>query len=174
MKNSKIKNNEDAIIAAIKTATRSNFSLSFRVPVRKAGHVLDAAFLYDMGSFDTVRTRPFASVLIEPATGTLLEYCNAYIRDFADSGKYPMTLKIDYSVPFAKTAAQQGALVAKIDELYGSIRELAWKEELTEEGKRAVREYRDCFEKAVPKDLVVFYEALAPEFMGWMKQVESE
>lgn len=163
--------NRDAIIMAIKTATRSNFELSFWVPVKKAGHILDAAFLYDMGNFTTVRTRPYASVLIEPATGTLLEYHNAYIHDFADFDKYPMSMKIDYSVPFAKTAAEQGALVAKIDELYESVRELAWKENLTKEDKEAAREYYDCFEKAVPKDLMVFYEALAPEFFKWMQGI---
>ena len=178
MENGKIENkkrifNED-IFTAIKTAIRSNFAMSFYVPVRKAGHILDAAFLYDMGNYTTVRTRPFASVLIEPASGTLLEYRNAYINDFADAQNYPMSLKIDYSVPYAKTAAEQGALVARVEELYETVRELAWKEELMEDEKKVVSEYWDCFQKAVPKDLMAFYKELAPAFLGWIEKICDE
>lgn len=162
---------KDDIFAAIKTATRSNFAMSFYMPVIKAGHRLDAAFLYEMGDFATMRTRPYASVLIESETGTLLEYRNAYISDFADSQNCPMSMKIDFSVPYAKTAAEQGALVARVEELYETVRELAWKEELTEDEIKAVREYWDCFQKAVPKDLLVFYKALAADFWKWIEKV---
>lgn len=162
---------KDDIFEAIKTATRSNFAMSFYVPVKKAGHCLDAAFLYEMGNFTTMRARPYASVLVEPETGMLLEYCNAYISDFADSLNCSMSQKIDYSVPYAKTAAEQGALVARVEELYETVRKLAWKEELTENEKNAVREYWDCFQKAVPKDLLVFYKALAAEFWEWIEKI---
>lgn len=160
--------NREDIITAIKTATRSNFALSLWVPVRRAGHILDAAFLYDMGNFTTVRMRPFASVLVEPRTGTLLEYRNAYVSDFADTEKYPLSLKIDYAVPSARTAAQQLALTARAGELYQAVRELAWRGGLTDEEIETAREYAGCFAKAVPNDLVVFYEALAPEFFSWL------
>lgn len=162
---------KDDIFEAIKTATRSNFAMSFYMPVIKAGHRLDAAFLYEMGDFTTMRTRPYASVLIEPETGTLLEYRNAYISDFVGTQNCPMSQKIDYSVPYAKTATEQGALVARVEELYKIVRELAWKEELTEYEKKTVREYWDCFQKAVPKDLVVFYKALAAAFWEWIEKI---
>lgn len=166
----KKKNKYQDVLTAVKMATRDNFSMSFPAPVKKGGYILDAAFLYGMG-ISTVRTRPFASVVLEPKSGTLLEYRSAYLEDFADADKYPMSLKIDYSVPSAQSAKEQGELMEKVNMLYGSIRELAWKDKLTGEDERAAAEYYDCFRRAVPKDLIPFYEALSPEFFGWLQAV---
>lgn len=156
------------VIAAIKTAAGSDFSMSFFVPAKKGGYILDAAFLYGMGDFSPVRTRPFASVLIEPDTGTMVEYCNACIRDFVDSGQYPMWKKIDYTVPYAKSAREQGGLVNEVNELYKSIREFPWKDNLNEDEKTKADRYRSCFYKAVPKALLPFYQGLSPEFFRWL------
>ena len=162
------------ILQAVKTAAGTNCALSFPVPVRRAGHILDAVFLYDMGTFLAVRARPFASALLEHGSGILLEYRNAYLGDFMDTQKYPLTQKIDYSVPYAKTAAEQGKLLERIDGLYESIRELAWKNEPDEGEKRAAEEYGTCFFRAVPGDLLPFYEALSPEFFAWLRGQSEE
>lgn len=162
------------VTAAIKTAVRFNFSMSFFVPVRKNGYIFDTAFLYDMGDFSKVRLRPFASVILEPESEVLLEYRNAYLDDFMDADKYPMSLKIDYSVPSAKSAKEQGELVGKVNELYTAIRELAWKEGLEEHEKKVVREYYSCFCRAVPNALLPFYEALSPEFFVWLDKAVEE
>lgn len=162
------------ILQAVKTAAGTNCALSFPVPVRKAGHIPDAVFLYDMGTFSAVRARPFASALLEHGSGILLEYRNAYLDDFMDTKEYPLAQKIDYSVPFAKTAAEQGKLLERIDELYESIRELAWKNESEESEKRAAKEYGVCFYRAVPRDLLPFYEALSPEFFAWLQRRAAE
>ena len=158
----------EAIITALKTASGADFTMSFFLTVKKGEHILDASFLYAAGNFNTVWTRPFASAVFEPETGAVLVYRNCYVDDFADSSSYPMTCRVDYAVPFAKTAEEQGELVKRIQELYFVIRLLPWKESLDEKEKRAAGMYRDSFFKAVPKGLLPFYQALSPEFYEWL------
>lgn len=160
------------VLAAIKIATRTPFSISCLVPVREGEHILDTAFLYGVG-ISAVRTRPFASVTLDPKSQTLLAYRNTYLDDFADTDRYPMSLKIDYSVPYAKSAREQGELLERINVLYESVRELAWKDSLTQEDKKAAAEYCNCFDRAIPKALIPFYEALSPEFFGWLWTVRE-
>ncbi|MCH5264951.1 MAG: hypothetical protein J1F02_03555 [Lachnospiraceae bacterium] len=169
MKAKKIKSIDT--IAAIKVATGTNFSKSFYIPVKKGDHILDAAFLYSAGSLSQTRLRPNASIIIEPGSGSILEYRNSYINDFMDSAKYPMTLELDYSVPSAKSAKEQGELVKTVNELYGDIRKMAFKETLSDAQKKTLAKYNSCFYKAVPDSLVPFYEALSPEFFQWMKEM---
>lgn len=153
---------------AIQMAAKSNFAASFFVPVRKAGHILDAAFLYPTGGFNPMRTRPLASLLVEPKSGAMLEYRSARVSDFMDPEQYPMTMKLDYSVPTAKTAQEQGALVDELNKLYPAIRELPWKDSLNEAEQAQAAAYRTCFFQAVPPGLLPFYEALSPEFYVWL------
>lgn len=160
---------ERDVIAAIQTAAGMNFAMSFLVPVKKGEMILNAAFLYPTGSFSPTRTRPFASILLEPQSGAMLEYRSAYISDFADSERCPMTMKLDYSVP-ARTAAEQRALLEKLDGLYPSVRKLPWKDGWTDGEKTAAAEYRQTFFKAVPETLLPFYEALSPEFYVWLRE----
>ena len=87
------------ILQAVKTAAGTNCALSFPVPVRKAGHIPDAVFLYDMGTFSAVRARPFASALLEHGSGILLEYRNAYLDDFMDTIRWRRRLIIPYPLP---------------------------------------------------------------------------
>lgn len=169
----KRKSRETDVITALQMATKMNFAMSFLVPVKKGEHILDAAFLYGTGSFSVMRTRPFASILMEPNTKALLEYRNAYFDDFMDSAQYPMALKLDYSVPYASSAKEQGELVRKVQELYGSIRALPWKDGLDVSEKEMAMEYDNCFYRAVPRALLPFYEALSPEFFAWLKQQEG-
>lgn len=159
------------VIMAIQSAANVNCAMSFPVPVKKGVHILDAAFLYPAGLFSPLRPRPFAAVLLEPNSGAMLEYRNAYIHDFADSALYPMGIKLDYSVPFAKTAAEQGKLTETVNELYAAVRELAWKDALTDAERNTAAEYRACFAQAVPKALLPFYRALSPDFFKWLEIV---
>lgn len=163
---------ERDVITAIQTAAGMNFAMSFLVPVKKGELILNAAFLYPTGSFSPIRTRPFASILLEPQSGAMLEYRNAYISDFADSEHYPMTMKLDYSVP-ARTAAEQRALLEKLDGLYPSVRKLPWKDDWADGERAAAAEYRQSFFKAVPETLLPFYKALSPEFYAWLREENS-
>ena len=98
---------------AVQAAILDKCEISFFVPVKRKGHILDAVFLYKAGN-SRERARPFASALFEPRSGAMLEYRNAYINDFADQTKYPMEQKISYAVPFARTAKEQGKLVQTV------------------------------------------------------------
>jgi len=145
--------------------------MSLPVPVKRGEHILDAAFLYAAGTFSPLRPRPFASILLEPKSRAMLEYRNSYISDFADALRCPMDRKLDYSVPFAKTAKEQGELVEAINGLYKTVRELPWKAGQTDEEQKIAAEYRSYFFKAAAKDLLPFYEALSPEFFKWLGKI---
>ncbi len=144
-------------------------SVSFFLPVKKNGHILDTAFLYSSNTAFVKRTRPFAMIIVEPKTGNLLVYKNAYIDDYMDAEKYPMDMQVDYSVPCARTVKEQAGYLNKVNELYGSVRELMFKEELTAEETAVFAEYKENFHKAVSAELLPFYEGLSPEAFSKLK-----
>lgn len=160
---------ERDVIAAIQTASGMNFAMSISVPVKKGKHILNAVFLYPTGSFSPVRTRPFASILLEPESGAMLEYRSSFISDFADRERFPMTTKLDYSVSVG-TAVEQRELLETLERLYPTVRELPWKDGRTVEEQESASQYRKCFFKAVPEALLPFYEALSPEFYAWLRE----
>lgn len=155
---------EKNMIEFLQKAIGSKFAVSFFLPMEKKGHILDSAFLYSSATNNTKRTRPFAMIIVDPKSGSLLEYKNSYIDDYMDGEKYPMNMQIDYSVPCAKTAKEQIAYMKKVNELYGIVRELFFKKELTEEERVKFAEYKENFIKAVPTALLPFYEGLTPAF----------
>ena len=152
------------MMECLEKAIGSNFFVSFFLPIEKKGHILDTAFLYSSETYSTKRTRPFARIIVDLESNLLLEYKNAYIDDYMDSEKYPLDMQVDYSVPCAKSAKEQLMYVNKVKELYRVVRELFFKKELTEDEKAVFNEYRENFMKAVPKDLLPFYEGLTPAF----------
>lgn len=137
---------------------------SLFVPVQKNGQVLDAAFLYSMGKPGVEWTRPFASVLLDSASGTLLEYRNAYISDFIESEEYPMTRKLDYSLPEGRSAKEQGALIHGLQEDYPQLKAAVFKASWSDSERALLASYKERFYQAVPGALVPFYTALSYEF----------
>lgn len=156
------------MLAALKTATGANFAMSFAMPVCRNGMVLDAAFLYATGVPSNMRTRPFAMIVYDPASGTLLKYQNAYLDDFMGEGR-SMAEKVDYSVPGAVSAREQGELVRKVNALYEEVRGFALKETLSAEETEKLGAYKESFFKAVPAGLLPYYEALSPDFYAKLK-----
>lgn len=158
------------MLMSLKSAAGTNFGVSFLFPVLKNVITVDAAFLYTVGTNSARRTRPFAMIVIDPQTGSLLKYQNAYFEDFMNPEEYPMNLQVDYSVPSAQTAKEQGALIKKVNELYEGVRGIAWKDAYTKEEEKLFAEYKESFYKAVPVGLLPFYEALSPEFFAKLKE----
>lgn len=172
-KNNNIRND---VIYDLQRVVKANFCTSFYVPIREGITVLDTAFLYRAApsSDVTLRPRPFAKVVIEPEKQLLVAYQDARIYDFMDTEAYPMSEKIDYSVP-ARTAAEQFKLIKNVNELYKKIRLFPWKDsELSEDEAHIVSEYAACFYQTIPKSLLPFYEALSPEFFAWLSEKRGQ
>lgn len=158
-------------INELKKMIGTNFAVSHFVPAIIKSQIVDVAFLYPIGTSDTKRTRPFAKVLFEHKTGMLLDYSNSFINDFMDSEKYPMSMKVDYSLSKFSSALEAKKSLDKVAELYDDVCALFGKKELSNEEKEKVLVFTNNFYKTVPDETLAFYMELSPEFFSWLKSV---
>lgn len=158
-------------INELKKMIGANFAVSHFVPAIIKSQIVDVAFLYPIGTSDTKRTRPFAKVIFEHKTGMLLDYSNSFINDFMDSEKYPMSMKVDYSLSKFSSALESKKSLDKVAELYDDVCALFGKNELSNEEKGKVSIFTDNFYKTVPDETLAFYMELSPEFFSWLKSV---
>ncbi len=158
-------------ITELKKIVNVNFAVSYFIPVIINDNMVDTAFLYSSTATVKERTRPFAKVMFEHSSGNLLEYKNSYICDYMNSDKYPMTTKINYSLPSEISAIEYGEIVKKVNSYYDMICEFAYKAEVAEENKEKIREYKSLFYASVPEALLPYYEALSPEFFEWLNSI---
>lgn len=149
--------------------TGGNFAVGPFIPCRVNGRCCERVFLYG-GAAGTQKSRPYLSVLLSSDNGLLLEYKNAYAGDFADTRKYPLGAPMDYGVPTAATAAEQGELIRKLDELYAQVRQFAFAETIDETQKKALAAYAGCLRDTVPAALLAFCRDAEPDFFRWLDQ----
>ena len=168
MSSTELRNNK---ILELKKITGIRFAVSHFVPALISGQLVDMAFLYPVSTSETKRTRPFAKVVLEHKTGMLLDYSNSYINDFMDSEKYPMSMKIDYSLANFTSAAEAKRSLDKTAELYDEVCEMFGKGDLSDEEKAKLSVYADNFHKTIPAGTLEFYKALSPEFFSWLKSL---
>ena len=147
--------------------TGGSYEMGPWLPCRIQGHLCEQIFLYS--ATGKKRTRPYLRVLINSQTGAVLEFRNAYVEDFADGSKYPLGGTMDYSVPTAKSATEQGELLKKLDEVYAQVRTFAYAETLEEDQKTALKEYARCLERTVPAELLAFCKDAEPAFFCWLE-----
>jgi len=158
-------------ISELKKIIGINFAVSHFVPSLICSQLVDVAFLYPVGISNTKRTRPFAKLVLDHKTGMLLDYSNSFINDFMDSEKYPMSMKVDYSLSKQISVSEVKLNLDKVAELYDDVCDLFEKSELSDDEKEKVLYFKDCFYKTVPVESLDFYEALSPEFFSWLKSV---
>lgn len=147
--------------------TGGSYEMGPWLPCRVQEHLCEQIFLYS--GTGKKRNRPYLSVLINSQTGAVLELRNAYVNDFVDGEKYPLGGVMDYSVPTARTAAEQGELLKKLNGLYGVVRTFAFADDPTQEQQEVLRDYAHCLEDAVPAALTDFCRDAQPEFFRWME-----
>lgn len=155
-------------IEALKKAIGITGSISLYFPKKIADNVFDRAFIYPSGVYSKTRTRPLGIITIYNKTGDILEYRNAYINDFVDTSKYPLDMKLDYSITDVRNVQEYDELYKKLMSMYNNIREIAFKDNITDDEKAQISEYGKYFFKIVPKDLLPFYEAISPEFYNML------
>ncbi len=144
--------------------------LSYPVAGMIGGRRVDKVFLYRK-AVGTAGLRPFASLVTDAENGDILLLESCKLHDFMDTQQYPLTRKLDYSLP-NKTSVQDFKMEQQmIRKLYEGVRTFAFSNELTAEQKELLEKYTFLFTYTTPRELQPFYEALSPEFTVWAREV---
>ena len=144
-----------------------NVVLSYPVPVREK-ELLTERYLLMRMSFSTERTRPFALLTVDAKSGRILALEDAWYRDFICTDDYPFDKKISYAFPKETTPAVIKKLSREFPALYQTVRELAFRQELSEEEKKTVQAYRNVMMTLIPEGVLPFYKAVGAEFFAWL------
>lgn len=161
-------NKKNNVVNKVKMLYGENISFSFPVPATENGMKVEKYFVYRM-SFEKNKTRPFAKVVTAFSDGTILEIVNSHFIDFVDTSEYPFDRKLSYELSDDSiTARQMKDLIEKANSLYGTVRELFFQKELSENDKAIVAEYKSIIDKITPPSLTPFYNALNPSYVSWL------
>lgn len=114
--------------------------------------------------------RPFSWVGFDKKSGTLMYYRHCMMQDFMDTEKYPASTKLKGEFSSPRTPKQQIGYEKELVERYEAIRDFVFEENIPEEQKKLVREFREQWELTVMTDLIPYYEALSPEFFEWLEK----
>ncbi|MCD7824120.1 MAG: hypothetical protein LUG86_08940 [Oscillospiraceae bacterium] len=144
--------------------------LSALAPSMLQGRLVESAFLYDAPAPNNPLQRPYAWLTVDSMTGALVRFEYCFVQDFIDTEKYPIDMEIEYKPqPIKERMANGKAFRAA----YEAVRPFLFTEpsELTEEQVRAISQLRETMTKAIPSELLPFYQSLAKEFITWLEKV---
>jgi len=141
--------------------------IGYIVPAAENGKLIERAFLKHSNA--KTLSRPFAWVGFDKESGMLLYYKHCMSEDFMDTEKYPPTVRLKGEFSSQRTPAQQAEYESRLWEAYKKIRGFVLRENLTDEQKALVAEYRRIWELAVMTDLIPYYKALSKEFFEWLE-----
>lgn len=145
------------------------YSVSQPIPCMESGYRTERMFFYPSTS-KAERVRPYAWVSVSSEHGRVLSFQYCAIRDFMDTQKFPLDQIVDYSVPSAKTAKEQGELLKQYDAAYEAVRTYAFTEKPDETQKSQLKDFQQLMNRTIPAGLIPYYESLSPDFFKWMKQ----
>lgn len=140
------------------------------IPCMENGRIVERSLVRN--SNPNSKTRPFAWIGIDYKTGIFLYYKHCMWEDFMDAKLYPADTRISNRFVCVRTATEQVEMEKKLWKLYKSVREIVFQDEVTEEQKACIREYKQQWELTVLVDLKPYYEALSPEFFRWINKFE--
>lgn len=144
------------------------YSVSQPVPCIEGSFRTERVFFYP-STPKVERVRPFAWAILSSEHASVLSYQHCVINDFMDTRKYPLDLMVNYSVPSAKTAKEQGELLKQYDMAYEAVRTFAFAEKLEEAQKKQLKDFKQLMNRSIPAGLMPYYESLSPDFYQWMK-----
>lgn len=143
--------------------------LSYPLPDVENGIRVERSFLYAHGS-EIVRTRPFAVVTTAVESGRLLSYQDCRLRDFFDTARHPFSQPIRYELQ-RKIGVKEFRLEQDmINKLYETVRRIAFQETIQNEEARQLGAHYLMLEKAVPADLIPYYQAIGKNYYDWVVQ----
>lgn len=141
-------------------------SLSYPMPDVTKGVWVERFFLYYSG-FSTERTRPFGLLTVSMESGQIISYQDCRFSDFMDTEKYPFSEKISYALPKQVSVKQYQVEQSLINKLYESVRQFAFKTELTAEEKETLSKYFALLLQSVPVALHPYYQKMGKNFYRW-------
>ena len=151
----------------------SEYSLTPAILKKIDGNKCEVYFAYQISGKGEI-SRPYIRIVADYETGVILEYQNAYYREFADCNKFPLNSGLDVEVPVAKTAKQQWELVQRLRFFHETVREFAFEDRITDRERKLLEDYRECFHNTVPAGLMEFCKDTECEFFLWMDKVLLE
>lgn len=113
------------------------------------------------------RSRPFGLLTVSAETGGVLTYQDCRLEDFVDSGQHPADEKISYALPKKIRVKEFKLEQSLLEKMYEMVRVIAFAESLTEQQQQVLHKYWVVFEKAVPVDLMPYYQAMGQKFFEW-------
>lgn len=152
--------------------TGGNYSFTPAIPALAQGRKYEIYFAYKIER-DKKIPRPTLKAVADYKTGDIAEFTNADYNDFADAKKYPRGKKFDANVPVAKTAREQMALLKNLEAQYEKVREIAFKENLSDEEKNILADYVKILAQTVPNELLSFCVETETKFFEWLKSATA-
>lgn len=143
-----------------------NISLSYPMPDIINGIRVEKFFLFPV-SANPRRSRPFGLLTVSAETGGVLTYQDCRLEDFVDSGQHPADEKISYALPKKIRVKEFKLEQSLLEKMYEMVRVIAFAESLTEQQQQVLHKYWVVFEKAVPVDLMPYYQAMGQKFFEW-------
>ena len=140
------------------------------VPCMENGRMVERSFIRHSNPGN--KTRPFAWIGVDYMTGVFLYYKHCMAEDFMDTKQYPADTCISDSFLTMRTAKEQEEMEQKLWELYKQVRELVFRDNLSELQEALICEYKKQWKLTVLTDLQPYYEALSPEFFQWLGRFE--
>lgn len=147
--------------------TGNGYSLTPAFVKEENGHKCEVYFAYNLSGKGDI-TRPYIRLVTDYGTGIILEYRNAHYCEFANADKFPLDGKMSPKVPIAKSAAEQAELLNKLLSLYESVREFALSEDISDEERKTLAEYRQCLYDTIPAELMAFCVDAEKDFFEWI------
>ena len=156
------------VLESMQRAIRYTFSaenpieLGFPVPVSVAGGLKERAFALYRSAFSN--SAAFAVVEAEASSDA-----EAVVTFCTDENPFnqPLDSVVDYTLPEEMSYDEYMAARADVLRCYDSIRTFLWISP-DQNQQEQMRQYREAFQKVVPKGLYPYYSMLNPQFFNWM------
>lgn len=146
-----------------------NGVVGYLIPCIENEKIVERTFIRSANPLN--KMRPFAWLELDSETGTLMFYKHCMHEDFVDTEKYPPNSIISNRFTSERSTKEQLECEKALWDLYSSLREFVFNNDLTEDQKVILKEFKEQWNKTVLCDLKTYYEALSPEFFEWINEI---
>ena len=134
-------------------------AFSYPIPGKNGERTVERFFLYS-NQPKTIKSRPYAWLVIDSETGGIVQFSRCECIDFAQNLQMPMEQQIDYSAPLKGSHKELRDKQLEFNSVYVRIREFAFSTTVDEGQREALLQY-----------VMPFYQLLSPDFYEWMNTV---
>lgn len=145
-------------------------AFSYPIPRQSGTKMTECFFLYSNQPV-TRKARPYAWCVVDSKTGCLMQYNRCECCDFAAGLNIPIEQQIDYSAPAQCDYKELRDRQREFAALYAKLREFAFSDEISDEQRKMLRQYKSLHEQLINPKLTSFYMELSPDFYKWMERI---